>query len=86
MATRLHLPFPVLSDSALALTTALRLPTFVVDGMRLIRRLTLIVRAGVIEKVFYPVFPPDQSATQVIDWLKRHPLNEDAMLAAEPSL
>jgi len=78
MAARLHLPFPVLSDSALALTTALRLPTFVVDGMRLIRRLTLIVRAGVIEKVFYPVFPPDQSAAQVIDWLKQHSLDEDA--------
>jgi peroxiredoxin len=74
MAERLHLPFEVLSDTRFALTDALRLPTFEVDGMRLIKRLTLIVSDQRIEHVFYPVFPPDASAAQVIDWLERHPL------------
>lgn len=69
VVARLHLPFEMLSDEAFALTDALGLPTFMVNGERLIRRLTLIVRAGVIETVFYPVFPPDRSATQVIAWL-----------------
>ncbi len=68
---RLHLPFPLLSDASLALTTALVLPTFEVDEMVLIQRLTLIIDAGVISKVFYPVFPPDQNAEMVIDWLKQ---------------
>jgi len=76
MVERLHLPFAVLSDSAFALTDALRLPTFVVSGQRLIKRLTLVVHEGIIEHVFYPVFPPDRHAAQVIDWLERHPLPE----------
>jgi peroxiredoxin len=50
------------------------LPTFEVDGMRLIKRLTLIVRDQRIEQVFYPVFPPNESAAQVIGWLERHPI------------
>ena len=74
MAQRLQLPFEVLSDDRLAFTRALQLPTFEVDGMRLIKRLTLVVRDQRIEHVFYPVFPPDESAAQVIDWLERHPL------------
>ena len=74
MAERLHLPFEVLSDASFALTDALRLPTLAVGGMRLIKRLTLIVRDQRIEQVFYPVFPPDRSAEQVMDWLRRHPL------------
>ena len=74
MAERLHLPFEVLSDARFALTDALRLPTFEVDGMRLIKRLTLIVRNQRIEHVLYPVFPPNESAAQVIDWLERHPI------------
>ena len=74
MAERLHLPFEVLSDDGLAFTRALQLPTFEVDGMRLIKRLTLIVRDQRIEHVFYPVFPPDGSVDQVIDWLERHPI------------
>jgi len=49
---------------------ALKLPTFNVDGMTLIRRLTLILRDGVIEKVFYPVFPPDANAPEVVSWLR----------------
>lgn len=74
MAERLHLPFDVLSDSDLALTRALELPTFKVDGMTLIKRTTLILRDGKIEKIFYPVFPPDKSADEVIEWLKANPV------------
>lgn len=71
MAERLHLPFEILSDSDLALTAALRLPTFDVDGMHLIKRLTLVVRGAAIKHVFYPVFPPDAHASEVVAWLKR---------------
>lgn len=67
---RLHLPFDLLSDADLAFTHALNLPTFEVEGMTLIKRLTLIIDNGRIEKVFYPVFPPDKNAQEVIDWLK----------------
>jgi peroxiredoxin len=73
MTERLHLPFEVLSDSEFQLCDALRLPTFEVDGMRLVKRLTLVVRAGVIETVFYPVFPPNESAEQVVGWLRQNP-------------
>lgn len=69
VVARLHLPFPLLSDADLALSRALRLPTFAVDGMVLIKRLTLIIRDGVIETVFYPVFPPDADAARVLGWL-----------------
>ena len=68
---RLHLPFDVLSDEGLLFTNALRLPTFMVDGHVLVKRLTLILAFGVIEKVFYPVFPPGNNATEVVDWLAR---------------
>lgn len=67
---RLHLPFELLSDAALEFAGHLQLPTFEVDGLTLIKRLTLIVNEGQIEKVFYPVFPPDQNAQDVIDWLR----------------
>ncbi|MGH9325921.1 MAG: peroxiredoxin [Terriglobia bacterium] len=73
MATRLDLPFEVLSDAEFKFCDALALPTFEADGVRLLKRLTLIVRDGGIEHVFYPVFPPDKSAEQVVDWLKDHP-------------
>jgi peroxiredoxin len=66
---RLHLPFELLSDSDLAFARALRLPTFEIEGMTLIKRLTLILRDGSIEKVFYPVFPPDSHAEEVTAWL-----------------
>lgn len=69
MAARLHLPFPVLSDAKLELTHALKLPTFTIEGMTLIKRLTLIVDDGIVTKVFYPVFPPDKNADEVIAWL-----------------
>ena len=66
---RLYLPFRVLSDAKLELARALKLPTFEVEGMTLIKRLTLVIHDGVIEHVFYPVFPPDTSAPTVIHWL-----------------
>ena len=68
-AGRLHLPFPLLSDCDLMLTQALKLPTMEVQSMILLRRLTMVVSDGVIEKTFYPVFPPDQSAEMVLNWL-----------------
>jgi peroxiredoxin len=70
---RLHLPFPLLSDCDLALAMALRLPTFTVAGHQLLRRLTLLVRDGQVEHVWYPVFPPDTHASEVVDWLREHP-------------
>ena len=73
LVARLHLPFAVLSDENLNLTRALRLPTFTAGGLELIKRLTLIARHGVIEKVFYPVFPPDGNAEQVVAWLRENP-------------
>ena len=72
MVQRLHLPFEVLSDADLAFTKALRLPTFTFDGTILIKRLTLLVSEAKIEKVFYPVFPPDKHAQEVIAWLSRN--------------
>ena len=66
---RLHLPFDLLSDEKLALARALKLPTFEVEGMRLIKRLTLITSDSAIVKVFYPVFPPDRNAGDVLAWL-----------------
>ena len=70
MVERLHIPFPVLSDDMLVFTKALRLPTFAVGSMILIKRLTFIAKDGVIEKVFYPVFPPHVNPDDVIAWLK----------------
>lgn len=69
-ATRLHLPFALLSDEKLALTKALKLPTFSVAGMTLLKRMALVVDDGRITKVFYPVFPPDKNAAEVIAWLQ----------------
>lgn len=66
VAERLHLPYALLSDAALALTHALRLPTFAVAGYTLIRRLTLLGRGGRIERCFYPVFPPHADAVRVL--------------------
>lgn len=74
MASRLHLPFPVLSDEKLKLTEALRLPTMEVAGLTLIKRLALIVDDGRITHVFYPVFPPDRNASDVLAWLKENPV------------
>jgi peroxiredoxin len=69
-AERLHLPFPLLSDSDLKLTRAAELPTFDVAGMTLLKRMAWVIDDGVVTKVFYPVFPPDQNAAEVIAWLR----------------
>ena len=71
-AERLHLPFPLLSDEKLALTKALRLPTMQVADMTLIKRLALVIDDGTITKVFYPVFPPDRNAGDVLAWLEQN--------------
>jgi peroxiredoxin len=70
---RKHIPFPLLSDSGLELAAALGLPTFEAGGMALYRRLTLVAEAGTIVKAFYPVFPPDKDAAEVLAWLAAHP-------------
>ncbi len=74
---RLHLPFELLSDEDLAFAGALSLPTFEADGMILIKRLTLVLEDGRIEKVFYPVFPPGKNADEVLAWLRRQRSGED---------
>jgi peroxiredoxin len=74
MADRLHLPFEILSDAVFKLCEALRLPTFEVDGMRLVKRLTMIVRSGRIEHVLYPVFPPNESTDEVLRWVRSNPI------------
>jgi peroxiredoxin len=68
-AERLHLPFPILSDADLDLARILRLPTFTTSGMTLLKRMALVIDGGVIVKTFYPVFPPDKNADEVIAWL-----------------
>ena len=70
---RLRLPFALLNDGQLAFAGALRLPTFEYAGARLIKRLTIIATGGIIRKVFYPVFPPDRNAADVIAWLRVRP-------------
>jgi len=72
-AARLELPYPLLSDSGLVLAERLRLPTFEAGGVPRYKRLTLVVREGRISHVFYPVFPPDRHATEVLEWLREHP-------------
>lgn len=67
---RLHLPYQLLSDEALELQEGLGLPTFEWEGKKVLKRVTLAVVDGKIEKVWYPVFPPDKSADQVLQWLK----------------
>ena len=72
MASRLHLPFAVLSDEKLELTRALKLPTMEVAGLTLIKRLALVIDDARVRHVFYPVFPPDRNAGDVLAWLKHH--------------
>lgn len=70
--SRLHLPFPLLSDAAGEFASRLRLPWFEVEGVRLLKRLTLIIRHGRIAHCIYPVFPPDRDAETVITWIRDH--------------
>ena len=71
LVDRLHLPFPILSDEHLVFARALGLPTFLADGIERIARLTLVVDDGAITHAFYPVFPPDRSAAEVVAWLRQ---------------
>jgi peroxiredoxin len=66
---RLHLPFAMLCDTELGLAAAIRLPTFRAGGMTLFKRITLVIRDGVVEHAFYPVFPPGEHAREVLAWL-----------------
>lgn len=70
---RLGLQYELLSDENLEFAEALRLPTFEVEGAALIKRLTLVVREAKVEKVFYPVFPPDKHPSEVLKWLRENP-------------
>jgi peroxiredoxin len=72
-ARRLGLSFPLLSDADLRLTGALGLPTFEAAGMTLTKRLTLVIADGVVERVFYPIYPPDGHAAEVLGWLRANP-------------
>ena len=69
---RLHLPFELLSDRDLKFANSLKLPIFEVEGKQLIKRVTLIAENGKIIKVFYPIFPPNKNADEVIKWLEIH--------------
>jgi len=71
-AERLHLPFPVLSDADLNFARGLHLPLLTTSGMTLLKRMALVIDDGVIVKSFYPVFPPDKNAEEVIAWLRSH--------------
>ena len=73
LADRLRLPFAILSDAELTLTEALSLPTFEVAGETLVKRLTLLLRGGSIERVWFPVFPPDRHAGELLAWLRSNP-------------
>jgi peroxiredoxin len=75
-AEREHIPFPLLNDNGLELEAALGLPTFAVEGMTLYRRLTFVAARGTIVKAFYPVFPPDRNAAEVLAWLADRPAPE----------
>lgn len=79
-AERLRLPFSLLSDVDLEFAAAMRLPTFKAAGRTLLKRLTMILREGQVEQVFYPVFPPDRNAYDVIEWLRSHPKPESQKL------
>jgi peroxiredoxin len=70
---RLHLPFAILSDEKGALAKALRLPTFSAGNLTLLKRLAMVIDDGRISKVFYPVFPPDRNAGDVLAWLEHNP-------------
>jgi peroxiredoxin len=72
-AARTGMPFPIISDEEFMLAATLSLPTFEFGGARFYKRLTLIAERGVVTTVFYPVFPPDRNAAEVVDWFRRRP-------------
>jgi len=71
VAARLELPYPVVADPELQLARSLGLPTFTFEGAELYRRVTLVLARGLVEHVFYPVFPPDRNAADVVAWLRQ---------------
>ncbi|GGF74311.1 peroxiredoxin [Azorhizobium oxalatiphilum] len=77
-ATRLVLPFPLLSDHRLEFARAVRLPTFAFEGALLLKRLTMVIEDGAIAHVFYPVHPPQESAQQVVAFLRAHDAAQEA--------
>lgn len=74
LVEQLELPFPILSDPDLEMQKNLRLPMFMAAGMELYCRLTLIIRKGMIVHIFYPIFPPDAHAGDVVEWLEKNPV------------
>lgn len=85
-AERLHLPFPLLSDHSLRLASVLGLPIFKASGLSLLRRLTMIIQAGIIRHVFYPVHQPEKNADAVISWLKTNSVVDAAPLAIRANM
>lgn len=78
LVDRLHLPYAMLSDTNLLLRDALAFPSFEVNGMALYKRMTLVLNGATIEHVFYPVFPPNEHATRIVEWLEKNPANSSA--------
>ena len=83
-ATRSGMPFPIISDEQFVLAATLSLPTFEFDGTRFYKRLALIAENRAVAKVFYPVFPPDRNAADVLEWLSRHRAEASADAAERP--
>lgn len=77
IAERLHLPYPLLSDSKLILSRTLRLPTFQADSAIFLKRLTIVVSENTIQKIFYPVFPPNENISEVLSWLHAEQVHPD---------
>jgi len=71
-ARRTKMPFPIISDEQFGLAATLSLPVFEFEGARFYKRLALVAESSIVAKVFYPVFPPDRNAVDVLDWLRRH--------------
>ena len=83
LVDRLKISFAILSDAEFKLTEQLRLPTMTVEGMRLMKRLTLIIDDGTITHAFYPVFPPDRATSDVVAWLRKNPYPDDTKHGVE---
>lgn len=74
---RLRLPFDMLSDVELGLAEKLNLPTFHAGGRTLYKRLTLVIAGSAVQHAFYPIFPPNRHAQEVLAWLRAHPTPHD---------
>jgi len=74
LATRLHLPYTILSDEKLEFSKKLKLPMFKVLKMNLLKRITLILKDNKIIKYFYPIFPPTKNIEDVINFFEKSKL------------